>query len=618
MPPPDDSLSLEFQYSELKLKGKTDPDTVTQNIYNYVTESLGLKEDCIVLVQPMPSKFWVQKFVLYCTSQTSKNTLMQKGLDIFGQHVDLEEPGTGVMRIEIQNAPGSMPGHIIQSWLEGYGKVINFDYESYKFKDGKRIPWLNGTRIAHMKEMTGKLPPAITLRWEEKKRNVQIRVWFYGQTDIYCRFCKKAVPKSHKCELAPKKRCFGCGGDGHFINECENSEKGKPASDDQSNKQDNQGKQEIPGSSKTLLQENSFPNIQKGTVKQTVGDDIYSADSESDDSTSRPISKKMLDPMAMFGKKPSKRRRKSGRVRGGIQSTGGEWMTESGSDSETESPSKTDKKKAKKKKSPKKSSLVKGEDDEFKSAISHTDGDQSGEETVPETSKKETPKIVVTGPQEIVVKEKETSKVNPDEDQKEKGADDREVEPMEQDPPPGEKIGAEGKSVTKDQIDGTEEVEYTEWAKQQEVSKVLSSQVNNAAKIEANVLILGGSNSKRAGERLMKISGSSEVKIVTTNFCKGGQKISTMCNKIHNLRKEQKENTSVAIVHVGCVNFPCDKEEVKHNFERYKEEVDMLHQECPNADIVMMGIIPRSGESEFISQANSQIRNFNKNLDVSN
>ena len=319
--------------------------------------------------------------------------------------------------------------------------------------------------------------------------------------------------------------------------------------------------------------------------------------------------------MAMFGKKPSKRRRKSGRVRGGIQSTGGEWMTESGSDSETESPSKTDKKKAKKKKSPKKSSLVKGEDDEFKSAISHTDGDQSGEETVPETSKKETPKIVVTGPQEIVVKEKETSKVNPDEDQKEKGADDREVEPMEQDPPPGEKIGAEGKSVTKDQIDGTEEVEYTEWAKQQEVSKVLSSQVNNAAKIEANVLILGGSNSKRAGERLMKISGSSEVKIVTTNFCKGGQKISTMCNKIHNLRKEQKENTSVAIVHVGCVNFPCDKEEAKHNFERYKEEVDMLHQECPNADIVMMGIIPRSGESEFISQANSQIRNFNKNLD---
>ena len=104
-------------------------------MYNHVTQNLRLSEDCIVLVQPMPSKFWVQKFVIYCTSQTAKNTLMQKGLDIFGQHIDLEEPGSGVMRIEIQNAPGSMPGYIIKNWLEEYGKVINFDYEKYKFKD---------------------------------------------------------------------------------------------------------------------------------------------------------------------------------------------------------------------------------------------------------------------------------------------------------------------------------------------------------------------------------------------------------------------------------------------------------------------------------------------------
>ena len=81
------------------------------------------------------------------------------------------------------------------------------------------------------------------------------------------------------------------------------------------------------------------------------------------------------------------------------------------------------------------------------------------------------------------------------------------------------------------------------------------------------------------------------------------------------LNKKDKEKISVAIAHVGCVNFPCDVEEAKINFERYTEEVDLLHQECPNTDIIMTGIIPRSGESEFTFQTNSQIKDFNRKVD---
>ena len=654
MPPPDENLCLEFQYSELKLRGKTEPSTVTENIHTYVTQSLKLREDCIVLVQPMPSQFWVQKFVIYCANQTAKHTLMQRGLDIFGQHVDLEEPGAGVIRIEIQNAPGAMPGFIMKSWLENFGKVVNFDYEKYKFKNGKRIGWLTGTRVAYMKEMTGQLPPVKTFRWEAQKKDVQVRIWFYGQTDTYCRFCKETVPKTHKCDLAPKKKCYGCGGEGHFITDCKNPRNGKnPAHvEEQTGHGANiphvQGEQSNVSSSKTA----TFPDIKKGVVRQnnTADEEIYGADSESD-SPSRITSRKQLDPMAMFGKKPTRRKRKQHKMlRGAIMNATGEWLTDAGSDSDAETSSGKAKRKAKRKKVSKKAKVVKIDDhDDFKSALSHTEDDASETEkpTTEEGVKLKCPTILVTAPQDeegkkvdSKKKEKVVEDLSPtnqeidenclvtgvegkEEDMEEEAEDDEnrstdivhpdQEEPMEEEPPQNSAIGQtdSGKSARQE----TQEVDYKDWSVQQqaEVSDDLTLAKDSTAQIQANVLLFGGSNCKRIGKSFIAVP--SEVKVTTTNFCVGGQKISNMINKIHDLDKKQREKVTVAITHVGCVNFPCDEEEANHNFERYKEEVDMIHQECPQADIIMMGIIPRFGKSDFITQTNSQVQLFNRLLD---
>ena len=154
-----------------------------------------------------------------------------------------------------------------------------------------------------------------------------------------------------------------------------------------------------------------------------------------------------------------------------------------------------------------------------------------------------------------------------------------------------------------------------DWTLQQqmEVSNSLPPLVDDASPVEANVLLLGGSNCERIGNAF--ISEPAEIKITTISLCTGGQQISSLCNKIHDQNPENINKVTVAITHVGCANFPCSPEESDHNFERYTEEVDMIRKLCPNADIIMTGITPRWGKSETISKINSQVKHFNERLD---
>ena len=667
MAPPDDSLSLEFRYADLKLKGKTEANTVVEAIHEHVTTVAGLREDSIVLVQPMPSQFWTQKFVIYCANETTKNTLMQRGLDIFRTHVDLEEPGSGIQRIEIQNAPGSMPGNIIKDWLQQYGTIVGFDYEKYRFKSGTRTTWLTGTRVAYMKQMKGQLPPVKTLRWEAKQKDVQIRIWYFGQSDTYCRFCKQTVPKAHKCDLAPKKVCYGCGGEGHFIQNCTNPKQ----TDDAATKANPTNASLLRSDSQAskpfkppIIYASSLPNVQKGKVLQSTSapnddDNSYGAPSDSDSNFRPQASKKALDPMSIPGKKPTRRMRKAKRVRGGKQTPGGEWLSGEESAGESES-SQANKKPKKSKSSPKKGipSYFKVNDfDEYKSAISDSEDEMSENEGMDEEGKNR-PKISVTTPtdEESADEEKdpEPVKEKPDEnpltkekdvvkDEEEVIIDDSGVDEIERyrDQPLSDATENITTGESKEAQRQIQEYEYDEWSRQQsmEVSEpILPNEVGKTAplidlndlapptaagdpepgiyddniQLNAEVLVFGGSNSR---DTVRCFVDTENLKIKATNLCVGGQRIASTTNKIHDLDDEYKKKVNIAIIHVGSVDFPCSEEEADHKLESYKQEVKVIHKECPGADIIMSGIIPRFGESEKVIETNLQLDKFNGKLD---
>ena len=82
---------------------------------------MGLLEASILGVHFLPTENWPQRVKIFCHDSETKDTLKQRGLDLFGGHVKVFEPGQGVKKVEIKNVPGHMPSHLIKDVLEGFG-----------------------------------------------------------------------------------------------------------------------------------------------------------------------------------------------------------------------------------------------------------------------------------------------------------------------------------------------------------------------------------------------------------------------------------------------------------------------------------------------------------------
>ena len=213
MPPPNG----DFQYADLRLSTKIDFEDLVETIELHIKNDTSMSVDDILGVHPIPNRNWTQRVHIYCKDIESKQSLMQIGLDLYGKHIDLDEPGRGIHKVEIQNAPGHMPDFLIKAELDQYGTISQFRNETYKFKSGRKINWTNGKRVAWMKGIKD-LPPIITVVWRSKP--YELKIWYYGQTDRFCRFCREIVAKDHVCDQAPVKRCHHCSSDRHLRDEC--------------------------------------------------------------------------------------------------------------------------------------------------------------------------------------------------------------------------------------------------------------------------------------------------------------------------------------------------------------------------------------------------------------
>ena len=95
--PPD--LRLEFQISDIGQRVEV-PD-LTETIYNDITGKV--EENDVTGLQVVPQR-WPRKVQILCANKEAKAHLMVQGLNIYGKHIRLNEPGQ-VTKVHIQDAP---------------------------------------------------------------------------------------------------------------------------------------------------------------------------------------------------------------------------------------------------------------------------------------------------------------------------------------------------------------------------------------------------------------------------------------------------------------------------------------------------------------------------------
>ena len=217
MPPePDGSnqpdLRLEFHISDIGQRVEI-PD-LTEILYHDIISKVDEKD--IVGLQAVPQR-WPRKVIVHCAHRAAKDCLLIQGLDIYGRHIVLNEPSQGLIKVLIQDAPLGMPNGILQNWISQFGTIVDFKDE-YLFVRGRKTRWRTGTRVVHMRALRQPIPPAAKIKSGD--RDVSISVWHYGQSHIRCRFCNENVPKGHRCDKGPRKKCYDCGSEDHVKAKC--------------------------------------------------------------------------------------------------------------------------------------------------------------------------------------------------------------------------------------------------------------------------------------------------------------------------------------------------------------------------------------------------------------
>lgn len=208
----EDKLTLEFSVSELD--HRIDARELTEAIYGDIVTKVDERD--ILGVQIYPKK-WPRKVQILCKHLPAKECLLIQGLSIYGRHIELHEPGQGLIKITIEDAPLDMSNETLKDWVSGYGTVVELRNE-HVLIDGRRTSWRTGTRYAYVMNLREAVPPVMSFNHDGNK--VTITAWHYGQTHMKCRWCHEVVEKGHECDRKPKRRCHYCGSSEHIKTDC--------------------------------------------------------------------------------------------------------------------------------------------------------------------------------------------------------------------------------------------------------------------------------------------------------------------------------------------------------------------------------------------------------------
>ena len=124
----------------------------------------------------------------------------------------------------------------------------------------------------------------------------------------------------------------------------------------------------------------------------------------------------------------------------------------------------------------------------------------------------------------------------------------------------------------------------------------------------ASVALVGGSNVPQ-----IKLVSDEDLQVQTHALWEGGAVIIQGANKISEVSPDERNKFDIIVTHLGTCNFPCVGESsVMSHFKDYKEMIQKVRVMCPDAHIVMSGLLPQAGLDREV--ANDQIKRFNDAL----
>ena len=124
----------------------------------------------------------------------------------------------------------------------------------------------------------------------------------------------------------------------------------------------------------------------------------------------------------------------------------------------------------------------------------------------------------------------------------------------------------------------------------------------------ATVALVGGSNVPH-----IQLVSDKDLQVQTHAIWEGGAVINQGAEKVSEVNRDIRDKFDIIVTHLGVCNFPCKGESsVMSHFKDYKDMTNKVRDLCPEAHIVMSGLLPQAGEDRQI--ANEQIRSFNAAL----
>ena len=547
---PPEELALEFETADLgqRVEGQD----LVESVFWAIIDKID--ENDLIGIQVIPNLKWPRKVQILCGSQGSKDQLTIRGLDIYHRHIQLTEPGLGVIKVEISNAPLWVPNEVIKNWVAGFCTVAEFRNERVTVQ-GRKRNCRSGNIHAYVKMLKKPLPPSAKLKHGDK--HFEINVWHYAQTHIKCRFCSQHVLKGHVCDRAPSRRCFNCGSGDHQKRDCP-VDRVKVCYRCGSN-------EHLARDCRQLNNITEFPLLGapvKGKVphvkSQGVGEDPPVHGQRTKDLP--PTQGEVVErPSLTQGQG-------AGEVAPAPENPEVQVEKQPESDHATRDQEVGE---------------VQGEGD---SVLSNAD-----------------PEVIETESGNKVDQEEAMEADAPASDLLQNGGSQTEQQ---------ETSSESSLSVSEDQDDATaaDNAEDTQFFDAFSDESSLLVDEDNMHVHVANVALVGGSNCKE-----MKMEGDEDISLNTTILCEEGLKIAVTAEKLEELSPEERERLDVVVMHVGTDDFPLEKDEYgEHLYMYYVAEMRKVRDDVPNVQIVMSSVIPQAGEHK--ERTNRQIKLFNDNL----
>ena len=580
--PPDqhDNLGLEFQISDLNQR--VDMDTLIPEMHTKLTQIL--PEDDVLGIEFKPSKRFAQKCIIVFANEAAKDKVRVRGLSIFGKNVDLSAPGQGVVKVEITNVSLLLPNDVLKNWLAdqvgGQGNIVQFRHDHY-FIRGQKRKWVSGTRFAWVKNLTVPLPPVAKIRYSN--RDVSVNVWHYGQTHMKCRFCYQVVPKGHDCPRKQQKQgCHRCGSLGHLIKSCPETNLPKCL----------RCKSTEHTTSKCTIE------VKKGGMggrKHSVNGKFSGPASPSQKNNAFIIPHLIDIAEKKREEEKLRRSRQNQEALDERERQQKQAMEENQKFREAESAEEERKKRATAAENRRSPSPESSPPNDVDASIDHTDQmevdvpaseedegdeDNSDEENDDDEQADGKNKEDVAGEGDTVSlgSEEDTSQ-NSEEEANEAGDD----------------VVKSDRSEDEDEHDRTKFFEAFEEG----------DSVNHQS---ANLALVGGSNAPK-----LQLVSDDQLKVSTVTLWEGGANIIQGANKVKELNPDVRESIEMVILHLGTCDFPCQgTSTVVSHYMDYRDVTTKVSALCPNAHIIMSGLLPQAGNNREL--ANEQIRCFNDAL----